>query len=119
IGVNTFNGAGLLERIDRETGEVTHLRHDPSDPQSLLPGAVWSLFQDRSGTLWAGTAAGLNRMDAAADGARPARFTRYPVRPGAPQSLPGWGVYPIYEDRSGTLWVGTGNGLSRMDDART
>ena len=40
----------------------THYRHDPADERSLS-GAGNVVHQDRDGTLWVGTAGGLDRMD--------------------------------------------------------
>jgi sugar lactone lactonase YvrE len=64
---------------------------------------MWSVFEDRAGNLWAGTAEGvLNRMEPGTD-----RF--------APFVTLGAAIMCIAEDASGALWVGTrGGGLVRL-----
>ena len=41
------------------------IRHDPSDPHSLVPGQVNNILADRNGTIWVGTQLGLSVYDAA------------------------------------------------------
>ncbi len=75
----------------------------------LSSAVTTALYRDHSGMVWIGTPAGLNRYDG------------YEVEhlvhdPGDPGSLPGNHVRVVYEDRLGTLWVGTaGGGLSRLE----
>ena len=64
---------------------------------------VMSLFQDRAGTVWVGTALGLYQFQPG-DGAPV--FTR-------PSNLESYGVLAMTEDRTGGLWIGTGNGVYR------
>lgn len=99
-----------LDRFDPKTGEVTRLRHDPTDPLSLGPGAVQTLFLDRSGVLWVGKKVGVSRFAWGAP--------RFPVvrhDPSDPNSLGDPGVWSFLEDRDGVLWVGTQSGLDRLD----
>jgi ligand-binding sensor domain-containing protein len=77
------------------------------------------VFADSKGDLWVGTSAGLDRFDATKG-----TFTHYRHQPDDPYSISSNSVVAIYEDRQGTLWVGTGSvyggdskdgGLNRMD----
>jgi len=106
-----FNG---LDRFDPETGQWTHYRHDPDDPHSLGGDGIFSLYVDKSGVLWIGiSGGGLDRFDANAPGQ--ATFTHYQNDPQDPASLSNNSVAPIYQDRSGMLWVGTfGGGLNQL-----
>jgi signal transduction histidine kinase/ligand-binding sensor domain-containing protein/CheY-like chemotaxis protein len=66
---------------------------------------------DSRGALWVGTRRGLQRLDL-----KTGRFTLYQHDPHDPHSLSNNYVTVIREDRSGTLWVGTGGGgLDRFD----
>ena len=66
--------------------------------------SVSALLEDRLGTLWIGTTAGLFRSGA--DGASP--FTRV-------GGLSNDTITAVLEDHEGTLWVGTsGGGLNRL-----
>ncbi len=117
-------GGGGLDRFDRQTEEFVHYRNDPNDPHSLSHDFVTSIYEDQSGMLWVGTnGGGLNRFDREKE-----QFTRYQASPDDPHSLRDSyevladlntlshnNVRTIYEDRSGTLWIGTGDGLDRFD----
>ncbi len=75
----------------------------------LSQSSVYSCFQDSHGFLWFTTEDGLNRYDGY-------DFLVYRNDPSDPHSLSYNYVSVVYEDRSGTLWVGTfGQGLNRFD----
>jgi ligand-binding sensor domain-containing protein/signal transduction histidine kinase len=83
---------------------------------------VRSLFADSDGTLWIGTRNGLAHLNPAhldPAGLSPAQdstaaFTLYSRRDGLGSDVIG----TILRTRSGTLWVGTLGGLSRLDGTR-
>lgn len=102
----------IVEVFDRDTERVIHrYRHDPEDPKSLGKGSSWWVFyEDRFGDVWmGGQDTGLNRFDR-----KTGEFQHYRNDPDDPNSLGGDVVISIYEDRSGTLWIGAG-GLNRFD----
>ncbi|MCP3962800.1 MAG: response regulator [bacterium] len=104
---------GGVSRLDPETGTFTHFRHDPEDPASLSSDQVKTIYGDRDGSLWVGTyESGLNRLDRAASVGQTAIITRFAHDAEDPTSLSADGVYTIYQDRDGVLWVGTDSGLS-------
>jgi ligand-binding sensor domain-containing protein len=69
----------------------------------LANNIVVSIHQDRQGSLWIGTAGGLNRF-------KHGRFTTYTTKDGLADD----NVVSICEDHLGDLWIGTGGGLSRL-----
>ncbi len=84
--------------------------HTASNPASLGADQVWALRFDSSGTLWVGTAAGLDRFDPAAG-----QFIHYQNDPKQLATLSGGEVFSLFEDREGNLWVGTNAGLNRFE----
>lgn len=69
---------------------------------------VLSVAVDRSGVVWAGTlGGGLLRFDGS-------RWRAYTVSDG----LPGNHVFTLHQDAKNLLWVGTNNGLARMEDGK-
>src|SRR5262249_39026816 len=108
LWVGTYSH-GLL-RFEPGTGRFeAAYRHHRDDPHSLSSDIVPRLLFDRAGTLWAATADGLNRFDAATG-----RFTVFKLDPqGRSQSY-----LDVVEDGEGTLWLGTdSSGLHRFDPA--
>jgi len=70
---------------------------------------ISSLFQDREGFLWLGTANGLVRYDGY-------RFVLPPPRSGGAALPADLSVYPAIEDSRGEIWIGThGQGLFKFD----
>jgi diguanylate cyclase (GGDEF)-like protein len=56
------DGRGILE-IQRRTGIMRNLRHDPWVKTSLISDSVRALFKDHSGKIWVGTERGANLYD--------------------------------------------------------
>jgi signal transduction histidine kinase/CheY-like chemotaxis protein/ligand-binding sensor domain-containing protein len=75
----------------------------------LSQNTVRAILKDKRGFMWFGTVDGLNRYDGY-------RFYTYKVDKNVKGSILNNGVNTLYEDNSGTLWVGTnGGGLARYD----
>jgi PAS domain S-box-containing protein len=120
---------GGLNRFLRETEQFLHYQHDPNNPNSLSHDSITSCYEDQSGALWTGTyGGGLNKLVLSevegTDSGQPelnkntpqtAHFKRYQARPDDPSSLSDNIVQAVYEDHTGTLWVGTVNGLNQFD----
>jgi len=68
---------------------------------------VLSLFEDREGSLWAGSNGGLFRL-------RDAPFSSFLVDDGLPDAY----VRSVLQHSDGTLWVGTSGGLARAEGER-
>ncbi len=120
-----------LNRFDAVKGTFERFRHDPADPASLAGDRLRSLAEDRAGQLWVGSLSGLSRLHRAAgsregDQQRPlggrggelqpasGSFLRWRHDPADPASLSDDRVLSILEDRHGALWVGTEDGLNRL-----
>ncbi|NUO82681.1 SpoIIE family protein phosphatase, partial [candidate division KSB1 bacterium] len=110
--------SGGLEQFDMLQRRFVHHQHDEKKPGSLSNNDVWSVHEDRSGTLWIGTyGGGLNKFS-------PARRKFAHMRHDAidPHSLGHNMVMTLLEARNGdkrTLWVGTGGGgLYEFDAGR-
>ena len=102
---------GGVTRFDSRSDKSTSFKHDPSDPASLVDNRVYSVFGDRSGTIWVGTREGLDRFDPKTE-----RFVHYRHDEKNLHSLSDNWVWPILEDRTGMLWFGTfRGGLNRFD----
>jgi signal transduction histidine kinase/ligand-binding sensor domain-containing protein/CheY-like chemotaxis protein len=112
------DGAGLLRlrrgEVDRTDAKWDRFTHDPADPASLGHDRVHAVLVDRRGTLWAGTRAGLDRLDAGSRG-----FTRYTSERGSPVRLIDVSIFALLEDDEGRLWMGSTPGISVLDPGRT
>lgn len=101
---------GLL-RLDPATGNVVQFLHDPMQSWSLASNDVRDLFVDRSSMLWIATrGGGVSSLDL-----KPRKFTTWTWSAGAPEGLAGRGVSTILGDASGNVWIGTHDGLDRLD----
>ncbi len=129
LWVGTEDG---LNRLHRDNGTFTRYLHDLADGQARKRITVSALLEHGSGELWAGTSEGLYRfadMPPPPTGPRvetrgyptsslrdgTAELTLYEaVRPDAANADWG-GVNALLEDSEGDLWIGTGDGLKRLD----
>jgi len=76
------------------------------DHRTPAGASISSLLRDRQGEVWAGSAAGLYRIDGAG------RLRSYRAT-GSPGALAHDTVDCLLEDREGRLWIGTKGGLHR------
>jgi signal transduction histidine kinase len=75
--------------------------------QGLPKAPIRVLREDRTGSLWVGTARGLCRFDGS-------KFTNFTTKNG----LPGDAIRDLCEDASNNLWIGTETGLSCFKDGK-
>ncbi len=102
---------GGINIIDRQTGRITHLTHDPDNPDSLSSNFIRQIVEDHQGLIWIGTEnKGLDLYDP-----KEGRFTHFKHDPADDRSLSNDVVYTILEDSNQTLWIGTLDGLNRLD----
>jgi len=112
VGTEDDNGTSRLTALNREAGTARHYEHDPSDPGSRDAGRVVAILEDSRGNLWMNSRLGLDRLDRSTG-----RFTHYRSDPDDPESMPQF-VLSLYEDRSGKLWIGSGDGVAWMEPNR-
>lgn len=88
--------------VDMVNGGTRRLRHDPQRPQSLSDDVIWSMYRDRTNTLWVGTTAGLSRMTSAHDGPVMTIGPRSSQRAG----LSDGDVVSLTSTADGRIWAG-------------
>lgn len=104
LWIGTKNGFSRLREGSANTRGVESFRTEDGLSQST----VYSLYEDREGSLWVGTKRGLNQF---IDG----RSIPISMSEGLPSNHTG----AILQDHRGTIWVGTlGAGLCRFEDGR-
>ncbi len=94
-----------VDRLNPETLEWTHYRHDPAQPDSLPSSTVYSIAEDRAGNIWVGTAAGPCRID---------HFKKQCQRLLNQNSFPDNSAYGILFDKEDNLWLSTNTGLIKL-----
>jgi len=94
-----------LNAMTGSTGTFRHFFNDPEDPQSISSNVVYTVTVGKKNEIWIGTDVGLDRYDPVQD-----RFYHYPL----PNLEFDQTVDYIYEDHSGSLWVGTYGGLFKL-----
>jgi signal transduction histidine kinase/ligand-binding sensor domain-containing protein/CheY-like chemotaxis protein/HPt (histidine-containing phosphotransfer) domain-containing protein len=103
VWVATFN-QGLM-RFDGKGRLLETFRHDARRMDSLQSDDVRAVLEDRAGSLWVGTADGLDLLDRSSGS-----FSHYRHDPNDTDSLRDSFVMSLYQDQSGLLWIGTRNG---------
>ena len=107
--------SGLL-RVDRKNNKTQLFVNDPKKNGSISSNLVLTLYKDRKSRLWAGTggngvtSGGLNLFNPDKQ-----TFTVYKHDPTISSSLAHDAVFSLYEDEQSNFWVGTVNGLDRMN----
>lgn len=105
IWVGTFGG---LYRFVPESQTYVLYPPGPGGPSHY---EVHTIHEDHEGYLWIGYVSGLDRFDP-----RTGTFEAFVHDPFIPHSLPAGSIKPIFQDRAGTLWVGSDRrGVSRTD----
>ncbi len=108
-----FGTQGGLARYDGLNFKV--YQNIPFDASSLPHDLVQTIYYEKkTDTLWAGTYNGLARFALGEPG-----FTTFRHNPDDPLSLSDDVVIAVGEGPSGDIWVGTQNGLNRLQDDGT
>lgn len=113
LWIGTYGGG--LNKLDRERGIFSRVEHDSSGANSLGHDQIRTIFEDRAGALWIGTGGGLDKLVLEGANQHAVTIKHYHHDPNDPASLSASAVWSIFEDQSGRLWIGTGNGLNRFD----
>jgi two-component system sensor histidine kinase ChiS len=111
LWVGTLNQPNYLNRFDRKTESFAQVLRDSVDLSGGRTSSVHSLYVDSSGVRWSGSiGGGLTRKDL-----RTGKTVVYKHDPSKPASLADNRVYSVCGDHTGTIWVGTRDGLDRFD----
>lgn len=94
MGVSRYDGTRFKNYV-----------YNAKDSNTISHNDVVSLFCDSRKTVWAGTYSGLNRYNEEKD-----VFERITLNSGVVN------INCIYEDKKGTLWIGSSNGLYAFAD---
>ncbi len=115
LWIGTYNGG--LNKFNKQTHRFVSYVHSDYDSLSLGANQVQSIYIDSSDTIWIGTfGGGLNYFKYNRNSSNRIEFKKYLNNPIDPFSISDNRVYCIYEDREGTLWIGTfGGGLDKFD----
>jgi len=107
-----FIWIGTLGGLHRWDGkDFTLYENEPFNPQSLPHNRIQTMYLDPDGeTIWIGTDRGLVRFNT-----RKQHFSSWSHNDQNPSSLSDDMVVSISMDAQNRLWVGTLNGLNRMD----
>lgn len=111
IFIGTYGGGVCV--YERNSGQFIRLTLE-NEPEFLSRCSITSIVADNNGLIWIGTYEnGLTVYD-------PVRttFSHHRNNPHDPASLGSDEVLCIYQDRSGAVWIGTGNGISIHDQKR-
>ena len=100
--VSTFDG---LNRFDQQTGRFTIYKRDRDKIEPY-----YSISEDTRGYLWIGGLSGITRFLPSTG-----QFRTFQHKVGQSSSLSDNTVDSSLLDRSGTLWIGTQDGLNKMD----
>jgi ligand-binding sensor domain-containing protein/signal transduction histidine kinase len=97
---------------DPASGRFTRLAHHPEHSDSLSHNQVRALAEGADGSIWAGTRAGLNRVDPATG-----NVVRQSQRFGQNTVETDERIFALLVDRAGDLWIGSWNGIARRSGA--
>jgi ligand-binding sensor domain-containing protein len=106
--------------LDPEKKCLLHLEHSQQDPYSLGDNQITDIVEDHNGTIWIGTRdGGFNRLvwlDSGSMDKESLKFIRYMHDPADPYSISNNVINTLEIDESGTLWIGTDEGINRLHE---
>lgn len=104
------NGGGLARSEALEKRYKVYIAN-PKDPESLSPGKVTAVLEDRNGRLWVGVyGSGLQVLDRSTG-----LFKHYRHDAQKKNSLPNDIINTLYLDSRDALWIATNEGLARYN----
>ncbi|MCK5634125.1 MAG: hypothetical protein KAI06_03525, partial [Anaerolineales bacterium] len=103
-----------LVKVHKPSGETTHYRHNPEDPDSIGVNSIWSIDLENEDIFWLGTyGGGVNRFDKTTE-----KFTRYIHSRTDPHSISDNIAANMAITSEGEIWIITqSGGLNRFDKA--
>ena len=124
VWVGTSNGLNQMQKeyINRNKDkyikpiscEFRRFYSQNTEPSSLSSSRISCMFIDSYKHLWVGTENGLNIFQAEAGNQEGGNFIRYTTDPKSALILSHNNINAVYEDKYGSLWVGTNKGVTRL-----
>lgn len=115
IGTNETGIYALRQTGVYGKANFEHYLSATGDERSLASNSVSSIIEDKSGKLWIATDGGVSRLDGI-DANGKAQFTNFHKNGAAPdKALASDRVFAVCEDHTGIMWIGTEQGLTRLD----
>jgi signal transduction histidine kinase/ligand-binding sensor domain-containing protein/CheY-like chemotaxis protein len=105
IWFGTFGG-GLM-CLDRRTGKLQSFLHDGKNRQTISSNYINDLSEGENGTIWIGTADGLNLLNPETQ-----EIQLVYNNPSNPNSLLNNDVRHLFRDKSGVMWIVTAEGIN-------
>jgi len=94
---------------NKNSGKITHVRHSPSDPNSINSDMVRSIMIDDKGKIWMATSEGICLYNLKEN-----KAYRLTQKDGLKNSF----TYGIISDPAGRLWISSNGGLFEFDPAQ-
>ena len=106
LWIGTYN-PGVF-RLDTRRMPAHAVAYNPGNQvnQSVAGNGI---IEDSNGYIWLATREGLQRIDKKNN-----QVNTYRANPSIPGSLSSNTILSVYQDRAGTLWVGTDNGINKL-----
>lgn len=106
---------GGVSMISRTSAKINFTTIDTSN--GLSNQFVWSAFEDKTGNLWFATAGGgidirFASNESGKAGIKNFSVKNFTVKDGLSNNF----VQSVTQSKSGTIWIGTGEGVSRFND---
>lgn len=108
LWISTMGGG--LDKFNPITKIIEHYIHDADNPNSVVADSLSVVKVASSGMIWVGADdSGVSRFDPIQQ-----TFTNY-IPTDNPDSLSSAVISTIVEDKAGTIWIGTSNGLNKFN----
>ncbi len=105
IWVGTKKGLDLYEGdLDRDLHRFRHFKNNPADTRSISHNRVWNIQETTDGTLWVGTASGLNYFNREKGNIL---FRKYLYDESANRKNNYGQIYALHVNPQQDLWIGT------------
>ena len=117
IWIGTNNGLNKLLPSDSTQNNYTFTHFLNSSNNSKLAGKniIHSICQDYKGTIWVGSENGLYKLDLSNNGEPKNKLIRFSHDKADAWSLSNNIVRSIFEDSQQNIWIGTDNGLNKLE----
>jgi len=119
IWIGTWEGLCLIDsaelrKTNQSKAQINIYLNDPSDQYSISNNIIMSLYQDREGTIWAGTQKGLNKIIKTNKGYK---FKNNFINING-ENLTEKKILVMLEDKKGNFWFSTQDGgICRLNRA--